>query len=322
MIAVSKALAAGRHVPAPGWAWSTAESAFWRRLARGLATYAPDWFLRYSPTAIALVAAAVLPGARRGVSRNLVRIRGEVSPARHAYDVARTFTSYAGCIAEVMTNGTKNETHPEVTILGENDFYRAAARGRGIIMVTAHTAGWELTGPCILRDSGMQIMMVMEPEPDPVARKLQDEARTASGLAVAHVGDDPFASLPLLHHLRKGGIVAFQIDRTPPGMRSRSVTMFGEPGTVPEGPMRLAQVSGAPILPAFSGRLGHRRYFVDIRPAIEISRRAKGDELDRVAQHMADAMMRFLEERPTEWFDWGRDPSPLRDAGASRPRVR
>src|SRR5690606_39326217 len=97
-------------------------------------------------------------------------------------------------------------------------------------------------------------VLAMQRERDPEARAIQDAARQRAGVQVVHIGDGPLDGLPLLDHLRRGGVVAMQIDRVPPGMRSREVTFRGERWRAPEGPLTLAALSGAPILPVFTRR--------------------------------------------------------------------
>jgi KDO2-lipid IV(A) lauroyltransferase len=84
------------------------------------------------------------------------------------------------------------------------------------------------------------------------------------------------------------------------------VTLFDAPGTIPEGPLRLAAVAGAPVLPVFCARTGYRRYLIDVRPPIVLSRRPTDAELDAAAQALASEMTRFLRAHPTQWFHFGR----------------
>src|SRR3954469_22058765 len=98
------------------------DSAFWRKLARLGAAHGPEWWLRFSPAFFGYAAALVVPGARRAVLHNLRRIHGkERLKAVEAIDVARTFGAYASCLAEVLSNGSKNARLPDATILGENN---------------------------------------------------------------------------------------------------------------------------------------------------------------------------------------------------------
>ena len=126
--------------------------------------------------------------------------------------------------------------------------------------------------------------------------------RVQGGVQVVHVGGDPLASLPLMHHLRTGGVVALQIDRVPRGMTGRAVRLFGLPGLIPEGPLRLAQLTGAPIVPVFSSRTGHRRYAVHVGEPVRLARRAGPQVVDAAAQHLADALGSFVGTHPTQWF--------------------
>ena len=277
----------------------------WRRLARLGAAHGPSWFVEYSPPLIGLCAALALPRSRRQVSANLRRIRGSVGKLREMQDVAETFASYAGCIAEVLSNGSKNADLPDLEVTGRPHMERALEKGKGVIVVTAHTAGWEIVGPVFRKHRGLDVVMVMEAERDGRARDLQDDLRRGTGLEVAHVGSDPFASLPFLRRLRDGAAIAIQIDRVPDGMRGIPVRMFGGPHEVPEGPLRLAQLSGAPIVPIFCARLGYRSYFAEVFEAVHVPRRPEPEQLETGAQKMADAMSDFVVRHPTQWFNFG-----------------
>ncbi len=201
------------------------------------------------------------PRRARRWSRNLHRIRGPAPLATDTRDVLATFGNYASCLAEVLSNDAEGGPRaPETTIHHEEYEHNAMKLHRGIIMVSAHTAGWESVGPVLARDQGLRMMIVMQAEPDERAQSLQDEARRRAGVTIVHAGDDPLAALPLLRHLRSpGGVVALQLDRFANGMRTREVDFLGRRTAIPEGPLRLAQVSGAPIVPVFCARVGFRR---------------------------------------------------------------
>jgi KDO2-lipid IV(A) lauroyltransferase len=274
----------------------------WRRAARWGSTRGPAWFVRASPPVIGAVACALATERRRAVARNLQRARGSRGTVRDTLDVVRTFATYASCLAETLGAGSVHDVLPAVVIRGELHVVDACARGAGLIIATAHTAGWEAAGPLVARDLGLRVMIAESPEPDPAARRIQDEARGAHGVLVAHVGEDPLAALPLLRHLREGGAIALQVDRAPPGVRTRDVRMFGGPGRVPEGPLRLAALTGAPVVPIFCARVGYRRYLLDVRASFTLPRGAGDAELDDAAQYLADAMQDFVRSHPTDWF--------------------
>ena len=282
------------------------EALFWRRLAHLGASRGPEWWVRYSPPVFGWAAAALVPSARRAVLRNLRRIRGPAAASRDTREVLETFATYASCLAEVLSNDAPSgPRHPETAHRNVEHVETARAHGKGIIMVTAHTAGWETVGPAVARNQGLQMMIAMQREADAGARTLHDDARKRAGIEIVHVGDDALAPLPLLRHLRQGNVVALQIDRVAPGMRTRHVDLLGERTKMPEGPLRLAQVSGAPILPVFCARVGYRQYVVELYESRLVPRHATEADLDEVAQHLADSLADFLRSHPTQWFHFG-----------------
>jgi lauroyl/myristoyl acyltransferase len=278
------------------------DGAFWRRLARFGASRMPLWWMRYSPPFFGLAAAALVPDARKSVIANLRRLRGTASPWRDTWDLAETFVTYASCLSETLAYGSKNESIPELTLLNKHHMTGALAEGKGAILATAHTAGWDVAGPVFGHDHHVELILVMERERSYEARRLHDGARAAAGVSFVHVGDDPLASLSLLRHLRRGAVVAIQVDRAPPSMRSREVTLFGQRARIPEGTLRLAEVTGAPIVPIFAARLGFRRYVMEVFSPVRVPRRADEKTMDAAAQQVADAMGDFLRRRPTQWF--------------------
>jgi KDO2-lipid IV(A) lauroyltransferase len=277
------------------------DGVFWRRLAHLGATRGPEWWVRYSPAFFGLAAAALVPDARRAVRDNIRMLCGPQPRMREALGVARTFTTYAGCLAEILSAGSKNAKMPDASFRGERFLQDVLARRSGFVVVTAHTAGWEVVGPLLTRDFEVELMIVMEPERSAAARELHDRARRASGVVVAHVGD-PLASLGMLRHVREGGALALQIDRAAPGMRTRRVRLFGREGTIPEGPLRVAQMTRAPIVPVYCARIGYRRYRVEIHEPLSLPPRPTDEQLDAAAQRLADTMTSFLRDHPTQWL--------------------
>lgn len=279
---------------------------FFRKLAMLGAAKGPEWLLRYSPPLIGLAAMALVPDARRAVLRNLHRMRGKKPPYEDALDVARTFGAYAGSLAEALASGSKNQVQFQShTVDGKQHMYSSLDLGKGVIVASLHSGGWDVLGSLFSDRVDTKLTIVMEPERDPGARRFHDEVRTKSGVNIAHAGDDPLAALPLLRALKEKGIVALLCDRTPAGMKTFDVTLCDGPAKIPQGPFRLAQLSGAPIVPLFCVRAGFRSYHVIVRPPIFVPRHASAEVLLDAAQQVADRMTEFLRAYPTQWFHFG-----------------
>jgi lauroyl/myristoyl acyltransferase len=277
------------------------DGSFWRRMAQWGAR-GPEWFVRVAPPVVGLAVCLVATERRRAIADNLRRVRGSRGRLRDAADVVRTFATYASCLTEVLGRVPGRGVDAEAVVRGELNIDDALAHGRGLIMVTAHTAGWEVVGSLLARDRRVDVMIVEAAEHDARASAIQDEARRMLGLRVTHVGDDPLSALPLVKHLRGGGAIALQIDRSPRSSRARQVTMFGEPGWIPEGPVRLAALTGAPIVPVFVARAGHRRYEVTASAPIRLERSAGDVDFDAASQELASRLEGFVRARPTQWF--------------------
>jgi KDO2-lipid IV(A) lauroyltransferase len=170
---------------------SSIDAELWRRLARWGSSRGPEWFVRAAPPVVGLIACALATERRRFVTANLRRVRGEQGALRDAVGVARTFMTYASCLAEILGAGSPRGRLPEALVHGELRLLDAMADGKGLLFVTAHTAGWETVGPLLSRDHGLRVMIAEQAERDARARDIQDAARRAHGVLVAHVGDDP-----------------------------------------------------------------------------------------------------------------------------------
>jgi phosphatidylinositol dimannoside acyltransferase len=278
------------------------DSVLWRRAVDAGVTYGPDAWVRYSPPFFGLAFAAALPRQRRAVRDNLRRALGARAPLREAWDVARVFTNYASSLTDAFVAGSERGDPLSVRCLDEPTLRAVRDEGRGMILATAHTGGWQVAGRAFERLLGAELLVVMRRERDPRAQSLQEAARARAGVRFAYVGDDPLEALGVLGHLRRRGVVAMQMDRLPPGMRGRRAELFGAAFHVPEGPLRLASVSGAPIVPVFTRRLGYMDYDVQVAPPVRLPRRPATADLDAASSAVLRAMEAFVRANPTQWF--------------------
>jgi len=278
------------------------DSVVWRRALDAGVVHGPRAFVRFSPPLIGLAFAVALGKQRRAVRRNLRRVMGQRRAIDEHIDVARVFSTFASSLTEAVLVGRDRPERLVGICTSDENYQRAVAEGRGVIIATAHTGGWQVAGPLLHELHAADVIVVMGHERDARAEALTDEARDKAGVRIVRVGTSPLDALPLLAHLRRGGVVAVQIDRVPEGMRGREVSLFGEPFMFPEGPLSLAALSGAPIVPVFTRRLGYMRYEVRSHAPIAVPRRPSEVELSEAAGRIARAMETFLRDDPTQWF--------------------
>jgi KDO2-lipid IV(A) lauroyltransferase len=65
--------------------------------------------------------------------------------------------------------------------------------------------------------------------------------------------------------------------------------------------LSLAALTGAPIVPVFTRRLGFLEYELINHPPIHLPRRPSPAELDAAAQSLAGALESFVRMHPTHW---------------------
>ncbi len=277
------------------------DSAFWRGVMRAGIEHGPEPFVKYAPPLIGLGFWAGLPEARRIVRDNLRRVLGPRPALIETREVAAVFATYASCLTEAMLLDGRRYAMASLP-RGVERYQACADEGRGVIIVTAHTAGWEFAGSVMRSVHPGEVWVVMQRERDPHARAIQDRARERAGVKVAHIGESPFDALPLMHALRKNAVVAMQLDRVPKGSRFRTANLPGGSWRIPEGPLTLSAVSRAPILPIFTRRIGFMSYEAEVMEPIRISRKPTESELDRAAQEMANSMRDFIRKHPTQWL--------------------
>jgi KDO2-lipid IV(A) lauroyltransferase len=273
-----------------------------RRLAYAGARFGPRFVIEHSPKLFGTAFALALPKTRSRVLQNIRRVRGQQTFLKEQRDVVETFTSYAACFAESLGIERADARNTELVVHGEAHLKAALASARGVILVTGHIGPWDCAARLLAKDFSADVVVVMLAEPDEQARKIHDSVRERTGVRVVHVGDHPLDALPLLRHVRGGGVLAIQLDRAAPGGRFLPVEMFGGSERLPEGPFRLAALSGAPIVPIFAHRVGYFRYEFSVEAPIWVERAATQPDLEAAAASAARSMQAFISRHPTEWF--------------------
>ncbi len=279
------------------------DSTFWRRALHFGVHHGPEPWVRYSPPFFGLAFGLALRKQREVVRRTIRQLVGPRPWHQEMRDVAEVFTNFASSMTDAMLVGSGRGYTNKIHVEGEQYLLSSLTEGCGAIVATAQTAGWDSSGPGVSHRQKMDVLVVMEGEPNRDARRVHDAVRERSGVRVIHVGTDPFSSLPLLRHLRhRGGIVAMKFDRAAAGMRTRTVRFLGKPWQIPEGPLSLAALTGAPLIPVFTRRLGFLEYHLTNTPPIHLPRRPSPDQLDAAAQLLADRLEHFARQHPTQWF--------------------
>jgi phosphatidylinositol dimannoside acyltransferase len=276
----------------------------WRRLAYLGSRYGPTPWLKHSPGWFGVPFALALRQEREAVRQNLRRLFGPRPALVEERDILRTFVAYAHCLAESLGCERDDAKVPSCLVQRQQVLDALLRSGTGFIVGTAHTGGWDIAAQCLMAQSGRQVVLVMDREPDDRARALQDSLRGKRGLEIVHVGADALEGLALLRQLKQGGVVAVQLDRMLGHSRGVEVQLGRQPFRVPLGPFVLASLAQVPLVPLFVARRGYYQYLVRVHEAICLPRRLSSGDAEEAAQRVAGQLEAFLLDYPEQWFNF------------------
>jgi len=212
---------------------------------------------------------SILRIRRREVEARLAAILGpDAPPARAVYE------HLGMCLVELLRLRSRAQLEGWVRRAGGEHFEAAAARGRGVIVLTAHAGNWDLlavsealAGRVGARDVSLAIVTRHQRARGVDAVWKAKRAR----LGVTQIGaGGPRSARALLGHLRAGGVVGFVLDQHA-GDAGVVVPFFGRPASTDPGLAALALASGAPVVPVFVRRLDDGSHLVQIEPEVPLA---------------------------------------------------
>jgi len=239
---------------------------------------------------------------RRVGLRNLTLAFPDLSNSQRKKILRGVFTSLGRQLAEVclFPRYTRANVSDVVIYDGFENFDRAFARGKGVLFLTAHLGGWELSA---FAHSlyGHPLSFLMRPLDNPYLDRMMREYRTLHGNQT--IGkDDPTRGL--LRALKAGKVVGFLMDTnmTPP--QGIFVDYFGIPACTASGLARMALRTDAAVVPGFTlwdTRL--RKYKLRFDPALTLIR--TGDQEADIAAHtqlFTKVIEDFVRRYPDQWL--------------------
>jgi KDO2-lipid IV(A) lauroyltransferase len=184
---------------------------------------------------------------------------------------------------------------------GFENFERAQARGKGVLFLTAHFGGWEVSS-FMHALHGHPLHILVRPLDNPHLDRLVSRYRTLSGNRTLPKQD--FARA-MLAALRAGETVGILMDQNMLPEQGVFVDFFGIPACTSSLLARMALRTEAAVVPAFCiWDPGLRRYRMRFDPALETIR--TGSEEDDIRANTA-AYTKVIEDyarRYTEQWLW------------------
>jgi KDO2-lipid IV(A) lauroyltransferase len=270
------------------------------RLLSGLFGLLPEPAMRRVGQGIGWAASFVARRRFAMAVRHQTRVLGPDANARRS--ARRVFRHYGRYWAEVfwMRARRRDAALARTQMDGISHLRDAMASGRGVVFALPHMGNWEIAGLKAARE-GARILAVAEDLGNEHLVRWFIEMRAMLEIDIVIARPGAGTSRALLERLKSGGVIALLCDRDIGGKGIPAV-VFGEPTTLPAGPVTLADRSGAVLLPAgtyFKDGAGHR---IDIRPPLKIP--DLPDAEARVAegtQRLAEVMEEIIRVAPEQW---------------------
>jgi lauroyl/myristoyl acyltransferase len=170
-----------------------------------------------------------------------------VSEARAQGIVRAMFRCFGRSLAEFARLPVMAKRLDEcVCAHGEENLREAVARGKGVIMITAHIGNWEYAGSW-LAQNGYAVSAMGTDQRDGRITELVYELRRSGGMKSLAKQS---GLKGMVRALAAGGVIAIPIDQD--AKKAGILSPFlGKPASTPVGVMKLAARYGCAVIPAF-----------------------------------------------------------------------
>lgn len=233
-----------------------------------------------------------IPRLRRTAVRNL-EMAGVAGHERMAtgvfYSIARLLVNFAR-----FPQMTRENVGRVIRYEGLENFEQARARGKGVLVATAHLGNWELSA---FAHAWMTAPMHVVVRPLDNARldAFVEKRRALSGNDIIEKKE---AARDILRALRKGDAVGILIDQNSSLDQGVFVEFFGKKACAHSAFVKLAHHSGAAVVPGFAmWHEDEQRYVIHFYPEIEMSGDVQED-----TQRVHSFLEVVIRKYPDQWL--------------------
>jgi KDO2-lipid IV(A) lauroyltransferase len=238
----------------------------------------------------------VLPKLRRVARVNLAFAMPELGAERREAAIKGVFDSLARLLLTMARFPDLNASNigEWIRYEGLENYLSAKQQGRGVLVATAHLGNWELSAFAhALMTEPMNVMV--RPLDNPLLDHLIETRRTLSGNRLILKKD---AARLVVRALKNNEAVGILIDQNTAAAEGVFVDFFGRLACAGTGFVKLANHSGAAVLPGFAlWDEKQRRYTLRFYPQIALT----GD-VQQDTQNIQASIERVIRDNPDQWM--------------------
>jgi len=239
---------------------------------------------------------------RVALRANLRRVLGARADAAHLERVCRwVFRNAARNVVDMfrLPRMTREQVERLVTIHGWEHAERAIARGKGVILTSAHFGGANIAVQVAICRGLRPVILHERLQPERLYRYVAG-LRASMGLAFLPVGE-PSSLKEAFRVLKHNGLLGIMADRDVSN-NGRAVRFFGETAHLPDGHVTLALRTGATILMAFSRRRPDNHFEVHIEPPIIVEPTGdKERDIQTGLERVTAILEKYIRAYPDQW---------------------
>lgn len=251
--------------------------------------------------AVAMLVYRWMPREYAAIQGNLARVLPEASRQDIAQYAQQVFGNFACFFADLLALNRRALPLQQACVTqvqGLPHLQAVLRASRGFVAATAHLGNWELAGR-LLSTYGRRIHILMAPEQDPAIQRFLRQGM--GGADIHFVSNDGGAVfVQLLMALRRGDVIAVQMDRATGHRSDVAVPFFGTPAVFPLGPFLLARAAQVPVLPCFCMMRPDMRYEIWVDQAIAV---VPGQE-EAALRQMVHVLERYIAMAPNQWYNF------------------